>query len=203
MNDYSRSILCVGSDHEMRGLLDTVLAGNELTFAPTAFEAIRLLHTKAFHAFVLDYWLPDWSGPGLCREIRKVDPHAPLVFCSAAGQEKYGARALRAGANAYLCKPIDPEELRSSLNLYLDNSLVESLRAKHEEELAVQTELTRQARELAGRSENAQKLAAMSAERMARVRAYKAFIDAHGTRAHFEGWWNNVFASAWANQTRE
>jgi DNA-binding response OmpR family regulator len=200
MDDYSRSILCIGNDDGTQELIANVLAGNELTFAQSALDAVRLLHAQAFHAFILDYWLPDWAGPALCREIRTVDPHAPVVFCSAAASDAYRTRALRAGATAYLCKPIDPEELRSSLRVHLNVSLVESLRARHEEELAVQAELERQTRELQLRAENARNLAAQSAERMARARAYKAFIEAHGTRAHFEGWWPNVFASAWANQ---
>ena len=112
MNDYSRSILFVGSDRETRDLVSEALAEHQLTFAQTAFDGLRVLNAQPFHGYVLDYWLPDWSGAGLCREIRKIDPHAPVVFCSAAAQDTYRARAIRAGANAYLCKPIDPEELR-------------------------------------------------------------------------------------------
>ena len=47
-------------------------------------------------------WAADWSGPSLCREIRKIDPHGTIVFCTAAARDNDRARAMRAGANAYL-----------------------------------------------------------------------------------------------------
>jgi DNA-binding response OmpR family regulator len=202
MSDLSlgrRSVLCVEDDPESRMLLAAILPDHTLVFALNAFEAIRCMNARAFHGYVLDYWLPDWSGPALCREIRKTDPHGPIVFCTAAARESDMKRALRAGANAYLCKPVDPDLLRSKLRAFLSIAEMESLRAKVEEEHAVQIELERRLDHARSRSEAAKDLAAASVERTAKAKAYRAFIEARGTRAHFESWWPHVYQSARAN----
>jgi DNA-binding response OmpR family regulator len=203
MSDLSlgrRSILCIEDDAESINILQEVLADQRLLVVRNAFEALRQMNTEFFHGYVLDYWLPDWSGPALCREIRKSDPHAPIIFCTAAARDTDRARAMRAGANAYLCKPLDPEVLRSKLRAFLTLAEMESLRAKVEEEHAVQDELERRLRDAHSRIEVAKELVASSIERTARNKAYKAFIDARGSRAHFESWWPHVFQSARANQ---
>jgi DNA-binding response OmpR family regulator len=158
---------------------------------------VRHVHRlEPFHGYVLDYWLPDWWGPALCREIRKLDPHGPIVFCTAAVRDSDRQRALRAGANAYLRKPVKAEELRSTLRGCLTVAEMESLRAKVEEERAVQNELERRLHQAHSRMETAKELVASSIERTARAKAYKAFIEARGTRAHFENWWPHVFQRA-------
>jgi CheY-like chemotaxis protein len=203
MTDMSigrRTILCVDDDPESRLLLERILESDRLVFAANAFEAIRCVNAQAFHAYVLDFWLPDWSGPQLCREIRKTDPHAPIVFCTAAARDADKGRAMRAGADAYLCKPIDPAVLRSKLSALLALAEQESLRARVEEERAVQDELQRRMSQLVSRVDAAKELAAASVERTARAKAFKAFVEARGTRGHFESWWPNVFQTARANQ---
>ena len=195
-----RSILCVEDDAESRSVLANVLSDHKLVFASNAFEALRHVNAGSHHGYVLDYWLPDWSGPALCREIRKVDPHGPVVFCTAAARDSDRNRALRAGANAYLTKPIDPDALRAKLRAFLTLAEVESLRAKVDEEHAVQEELQRRLGNVIGQVNYARELVATSIERTARTRAYKAFIEARGTRAHFESWWPQVYSSVRASR---
>src|ERR1700709_2022031 len=132
-NFARRSVLCVEPGTESRMILEEVLPDHELVFVSSAFEALSAVNKRGFHGYVLDYWLPDWSGPALCREIRKSDPHAPIIFCTAAARDTDRARAMRAGANAYLCKPLDPEVLRSKLRAFLTLAEMASLRAKVEE----------------------------------------------------------------------
>jgi DNA-binding response OmpR family regulator len=195
-----RTVLVVDDDLEFRGLLEEILSDHSLVFARNAFEAIRHVNASSFHAYILDYWLPDWSGPALCREIRKSDPHAPIVFCTAAARDQDQARAMRAGASAYLCKPLDPKTLRAKLGAFISLCEMESLRAKIEEERAVQEELERRLDSVVAQTDHARALAATSIERTARSKAYKAFIDARGTRAHFDSWWPQVFQSVRANR---
>src|SRR3982751_3343033 len=70
MSDLSlgrRAILCIEDDAESRKILQEILADHRLVFACSAFEALRCVNAEFFHGYVLDYWLPDWSGPSLCR----------------------------------------------------------------------------------------------------------------------------------------
>jgi DNA-binding response OmpR family regulator len=198
-----KSVLCVDEDTETRALLKLAMPDFEVIFVSNAFEAIRAINSRAFDGYVLDYWLPDWAGPALCRDIRKLDPHAPIVFCTSAARDQDRARALRAGANAYLVKPIDPQEFRARLRGLISLADAESLHAKIAEEEAIQDELQRRVVHLRQRVEAADRLSAQSFERIARIKAYKAFMDSRGTRAHFERWWPQVFQSAEANHSVE
>jgi DNA-binding response OmpR family regulator len=195
-----RSVLCVGNEQEDRGLLDVVLGDHELTFAKNAYEALRQFNTRSFDAYVLDYWLPDWNGPSLCRELRKIDAHGPVVFCSTAAADQHRVRAMRAGATAYLVKPIEPNELRGKLRALLSLADLESLRARVEEEHAIADEIARRMKEVQDSVERARLLSNQALERVARIKAYQAFVERHGTRAHFERWWPQVFDTARANQ---
>ena len=205
MTDLSpprRTVLVIDDDSQFRAFLREILPDHTLVFACNAYEAIRHVNAASFHACVLDYWLTDWSGPALCREIRKSDPHAPIVFCTSAARDQDQARAMRAGASAYLCKPVDGKALRAKLGAFITLSEVESLRARIEEERAVHDELERRLEQVIADTEHARALAASSIERTARSKAYKAFIDARGTRAHFESWWPQVFQAARANHAK-
>jgi len=194
-----RAVLCVQTDQAARDVLAETLHGCDCVAACNAYEALRNLNARPFDAYVLDYWLPDWSGPSLCREIRKSDPNSPVVFYTDAANDQDRQRALRAGASAYLCKPVEPEELRSSLGSLFRRSDVESLLAKSSAERAVDELLVLRLPRARAASAAQDESAARSLERAARSRAYKAFIESGGTRANFDSWWPQVFGSARAN----
>ena len=190
---FPRKLLCAGVDAEARAVIAELLPEYGLTCVPNAFEAIRLVNAQSFDGYILECWLPDLSGSALCRDIRRVDAHAPIVFCSSSTREADRARALKAGASAYLSKPFDREALRAQLNAFLNLSLVRSLSARLEAERAIQNELRRQMTHVRMHNRAAIQLKASSEERMARARAYEAFVEARGTRAHFDSWWPQLF----------
>ena len=193
-----RTILCVDSDVSAGETLKDALPQYELVFARTGFDAMRAVNMRAFDAYLLEYWLLDWAGAALCREIRKIDPHGPVVFCTAAVRDTEKTRALRAGANAYLTKPIDVEALRLRLGSLMSVADVESLNARVAEERAIQDELKRRFQHAQERAEAAKELVAASIERTARAKALKAFIDARGSRAYFDKWWPQLFSNSHA-----
>lgn len=197
----AKTVLCVTGDGPSAEVYGRVLSQYQVVIAPTGYDGLRETNARAFDAYVLDYWFPDWNGVGLCRTIRALDPYGPILFCSTAPSEKERARARRAGASDYLPKPIDPMALRLKLGSLLGDADRESLQAKIEEERAIQDELERQLQATQQRVMAANKLRASSIERMARAKALRAFFDAGGTRAHFERWWPQVFGSVRTNDT--
>ncbi|MDB5867351.1 MAG: two component transcriptional regulator [Betaproteobacteria bacterium] len=202
MTDLSiraRSVLCVEDDPSARAVLSEVLAGHYATFASNAYEGIRALNSGVYDMYVLNYWLPDWSGVQLCREIRKIDPHGPVIFCTHAERDEDRKRAMRAGANVYLGKPIDAQVLQGQIIVWLELADVESTRAKVAEEQAIDEELTRRAADALSRVDAARESAMRALERTARIKAYKAFVEGGGTRANFHRWWPLVLGSARAN----
>jgi len=71
----------------------------------TAAEALSLLQAEHFDLYLLDAWLPDLDGVELCRRVRLLDPHTPVLFYSGAAYDSDKKRAIDAGANAYVTKP--------------------------------------------------------------------------------------------------
>jgi CheY-like chemotaxis protein len=195
----SRCILCVQPDTKLKAPLANPLAGYRASFAGSGFAALCELNRSVFDAYILDYWLPDWSGIALCREIRKRDPNGPLFFYGVTPAEEMRERAFRAGASACLCI-MEDDALREKLQALLARADSRSLNAKPSAEAAVQNELDRRDVLCAARAVPESGLAGRGAENAARTKAYKAFTDAGGTRANFERWWPQVFASSVASR---
>jgi DNA-binding response OmpR family regulator len=167
--------------------------------ALSGFEAICCLNAHVFDAYVLDYWLPDWSGISLCREIRKADPHGPIVFYGSRDGKEQRKRIVRAGANASL-GPLELNAVREQLYTLLDHARLDSLAACTAAQDALQQELERRAAAAAGRPDRAQHMTARAVERTAKIRAYTAFVETGGTRADFERWWPQTLRCALAGR---
>jgi hypothetical protein len=69
---------------------------------------------------------------------------------------------------------------------------LESVRAKADAERAMREDVRRRALAAEYATVAARELLAAPVEQTARGTAYRAFIEAHGTRAHFERWWMGV-----------
>jgi DNA-binding response OmpR family regulator len=191
--------LCIEREAAARAALVHTLSDYDVVFTGDAFETIRSMNARAFDAYIIDFWLPDWSGPQLCRSIRDSDPHCPVIFCTAADSDLSRQRAMRAGGTAYLCKPVSYVELKTRVSALIARSDAASLRAKPDMEDVVESEIARWQTRLCAAALEEKELICQSMERTARMRAQKAFISAGGTRAHFERWWPHVFGSARAN----
>jgi DNA-binding response OmpR family regulator len=84
----------------------------------TAAQALSVIQTERFDLYVLDAWLPDLDGVELCRRMRFLDAHTPVLFYSGAAYEDDKKRAIEAGANAYVTKP-DIEGLIGSVTKFV------------------------------------------------------------------------------------
>jgi DNA-binding response OmpR family regulator len=69
---------------------------------------------QPYDLLLLDINLPDGSGFDLCRRLRPY-LRAGIVMCTGRSERKLRIDSLRGGADAYLVKPVDPEELEATL----------------------------------------------------------------------------------------
>lgn len=98
------------------GLLER--SGLDVTSVGDGIEALDLLKTLVSDGIppdlvVLDIVMPRMNGYEVCRSI-KADPatqHLPVVMCSSKGEEFDRYWGLRNGADAYIAKPFQPQEL--------------------------------------------------------------------------------------------
>ncbi len=80
---------------------------------------------------ILDVMLPGVNGLDICRELRKTS-QVPVLFLSAKGTTSDRISGLKSGANDYLPKPFDLEELLLRVNILLQNTSPEKKRAAYE-----------------------------------------------------------------------
>lgn len=190
------SILCVQTDPDCQRFLRRALTGFETVAVVNGYEALRCLNSAVYDAYILEYWLPDWSGVSLCREIRKRDPHAPVCFYSRAAGEQLVKRGLSAGADAFVRAPVQAHALRAQIERLVSASEASSTHAKAEAFRTIQIHLEQRvqaAKQLVNgnRASLEQVLA-----RSSRAKAMQAFMDAGSTRAGFERAWPQLFSTA-------
>ena len=106
-------ILCTEDDVDTRDLITFVLNHNgcEVVTTETPHEAIELAQAARFDLYLIDNWMPRMSGNELCEALRRFDSETPILFYSGAAYPKDVAQGYACGAQGYLVKPADNEEL--------------------------------------------------------------------------------------------
>ena len=107
------SVLYLEDDEDTRELITLLLRQSdyEVVAAKNYDEALLLARTTKFDLYIIDNWMAGRSGIDLCKALRELSPWTPVLFYSGAAYESDKQQALAAGAQAYLIKPTDPDEL--------------------------------------------------------------------------------------------
>ena len=74
-------------------------------------EGLRRAATAAYDLVIMDRMLPDMSGTAAIPRLREAGFHKPVLMLSALGRTEHRVEGLDAGADDYLSKPFEPEEL--------------------------------------------------------------------------------------------
>jgi len=113
-----QSILVVEDSATMRSLIRATLEDLDVPVkiaeAASGFEALRVLPREPFDLIVTDINMPDINGLELVSFVKKNESYAsiPLVIISTEGSERDRDKGLGLGADAYLVKPFEPDDLR-------------------------------------------------------------------------------------------
>lgn len=70
----------------------------------------------------MDITMPEMDGVTALTEIKKVDPNATVIMCSAMGQQGMVVDAIRAGAKDFIVKPFTVERIAEALNKHLQTT---------------------------------------------------------------------------------
>lgn len=111
-----------------------VRAGFEVTAVRNGRAAAEeLCHPEGPRLALLDWMMPELDGPGVCCEVRKQRgaSHVHLVLLTSKNSKQDIVIGLESGADDYLIKPFDPEELKARLHtglriLQLEDSLLKA-----------------------------------------------------------------------------
>jgi DNA-binding response OmpR family regulator len=87
-------------------------SGHHVSSYQSGKELVRALRTESFDLLILDWMIPDMSGMEVLDWTRShYDWNIPILFCTQRNREEDIVRALEAGADDYMEKPITPKEL--------------------------------------------------------------------------------------------
>ena len=118
MADY---ILIVEDDNDINHMLSDLLGGQGYRTA-SAFsgtEALLYIEKEAPSAVLLDLMLPGMTGEELLSRIKKLDTAISVLVSSARDDVRTRVELLRAGADDYVVKPFDTDELLARLEAVL------------------------------------------------------------------------------------
>jgi phosphoserine phosphatase RsbU/P len=115
-------ILIAEDDFTSRNILSGMLRkfGHEIMETQNGFTAFqRLLAEDSPRLAILDWMMPDLDGVELCRRLRAAHLARPLylILLTKRDEKKDIVEGLRAGADDYLTKPFDPDELRARIDV--------------------------------------------------------------------------------------
>jgi two-component system chemotaxis response regulator CheY len=119
----SNRILIVDDAAFMRMMLKDILTKSGYDIAgeaPNGVLAIERYRETQPDLVTMDITMPEMDGITAVKKIRKLDPEARIVMCSAMGQQAMVIEAIQAGARDFIVKPFQPERVleavRKSLN---------------------------------------------------------------------------------------
>ena len=117
-------VLVIDDEESTRLLLARMLSQDlnaEVQLAGTCEQALRYASTYVYDAILLDLLMPGMGGFGVLHELRHNSPNAttPVILVTQVAEKDTLDRCLKAGANAYVVKPVERNSLVSTVRTQL------------------------------------------------------------------------------------
>ncbi len=118
-------ILVVDDDNSNIMMLESIISDaiecKELTFARDGIEALSLLVKDNYQLIISDWNMPNMGGLDLLQNVRKNEQlkKIPFLMMTSRADKKSVIQALKAGANDYIAKPVDGNNLINKINRLL------------------------------------------------------------------------------------
>ena len=140
-------VLVVDDDVEIRRLLEMSLSDYQIVFASDGQEALEQLARQKVDVVVLDVMMPRIDGLETLRRIRLDEKLKllPVVMLTARAAEDDHFRGFAYGADAYLTKPFDPDELVRTVEMVRErpSDMRERIREQEKAKAALLRQLER------------------------------------------------------------
>lgn len=124
-------ILVVEDDFDISNMLRIYFQsqGYEVAVAPRGGDALEMSRQQLPNIVVLDIMLPDIDGYEVCRQLRSNlrTSHIPIIFLTQRDERSDKIQGLELGADDYITKPFDVEELRLRVKNAIARATYESL----------------------------------------------------------------------------
>ena len=106
--------------------------GYDLTPVTNGADAVVLVKQEAFDAVLLDEMMPGMDGLSVLTEIKQFDPDLPVVMITKSEEEHIMDDALGSRISDYLIKPVNPNQIYTTLKRLLDSKQLRSERISRE-----------------------------------------------------------------------
>lgn len=108
-----KNLLLVEDDRDLGNVLTQYLKLQhfEVELARTGEDGLDLFKNEKFDLCILDIMLPGIDGFTMAQKIRALTPEMPVIFLTARTSKEDIVKGLKLGADDYICKPFEPEEL--------------------------------------------------------------------------------------------
>jgi PleD family two-component response regulator len=124
-------ILVVEDDFDISNMLRIYFQSQdyEVAVAPRGEDALEMCRHQLPNIIVLDIMLPDMDGYDVCRELRDNlrTSHIPIIFLTQRDERSDKIHGLELGADDYVTKPFDVEELKLRVKNAIARAAYESL----------------------------------------------------------------------------
>lgn len=124
-------ILVVEDDFDISNMLRIYFSGQQydVQVAPRGGEALQITRKQLPNLIILDIMLPDMNGYDVCKELRTTTrtKNIPIIFLTQKDERSDKIAGLELGADDYITKPFDIEELK----LRVQNAIASARRTSH------------------------------------------------------------------------
>lgn len=122
----AQSIMVVDDEPGLRRLLNLLFsnAGYRVVEANSGPDCLKQLETTAVDLIVLDIMMPEMDGREVCQQIRNAKNMVPVLMLTARTQSRDIVMGLDCGADDYMLKPFDMDELLARVRALLRRSNV-------------------------------------------------------------------------------
>ena len=124
----NKNILLIEDDLHLGYLLMDFLEGEgfEVKLCRDGESGLKQLKTASFHICILDIMLPKMDGFDLARRIKRATPTTPFLFLTARTLKEDKLKGYAIGAEDFITKPFDEDELLCKLKVILRKEIVDN-----------------------------------------------------------------------------
>ncbi|MDQ0493427.1 response regulator transcription factor [Paenibacillus brasilensis] len=120
-----KSVLVIDDEEKISRLLQLELSheGYAVEIAQTGKEGLEKALAQTWDIIILDVMLPELNGVEVLKQFRKVDNHTPIIMVTARNRTTDKVSGLDEGANDYITKPFEIEELLARMRASMRHQL--------------------------------------------------------------------------------
>ena len=126
----NESILIVDDDASVRKTLSSILSqeGYIVETMDNGKQALKAIEKEHFDVALIDIQLPDVKGVDLLAKIKQKQPRMVRIIITGFPSMDNAIKAVNEGADGYVLKPFDPQQLLETIRKHLDEKNAEKIR---------------------------------------------------------------------------